>query len=83
MDVSMDSMVLSYGAAALTTLGFLATNSVTLRAQGELGLQQILFPMVVLLLLVRAGHFLLAGGDFDWGQFVWTVTLLVWHVVIL
>ena len=40
MASTLDTMVLSYGAAVLTTLGFLATNSSTLRAEGDLGLQQ-------------------------------------------
>ena len=40
MASTLDTMVLSYGAAALTTLSFLVMNSTTLRAEGDLGLQQ-------------------------------------------
>mmetsp|Transcript_54486 Transcript_54486/g.127426 ORF Transcript_54486/g.127426 Transcript_54486/m.127426 type:complete len:92 (+) Transcript_54486:105-380(+) len=82
-DLHLQGLVVVFGAAFLTTLGFLATNSATLRAHGDLGLQQVLLAFVVIGILVRVGQMALGIEPVSLEAFGCHGLLLLWHGVLL
>eukprot|EP00287_Rhodomonas_sp_CCMP768_P007540 CAMPEP_0196719090 /NCGR_PEP_ID=MMETSP1091-20130531/2155_1 /TAXON_ID=302021 /ORGANISM="Rhodomonas sp., Strain CCMP768" /LENGTH=93 /DNA_ID=CAMNT_0042059949 /DNA_START=88 /DNA_END=369 /DNA_ORIENTATION=+ len=82
-ELHLQGLVVVFGAASLTTLGFLATNSATLRAHGDLGLQQLLLAFVVIGILFRVGQIALGVEPMAFDAFECAGVFLLWHAILL
>ncbi|EKX32550.1 hypothetical protein GUITHDRAFT_156292 [Guillardia theta CCMP2712] len=82
-DFCLEAVVLVFGAVSLTTLGFIAINSHSVLAGGELGLQQVLLAVLVFGILLRAGLMALGVEKFDLEQFSGPLFFLLWHCILL